>query len=91
MGSVSGGNSKSAAERRGRGSAPGFGREQKRESSPKPQPALFKKSGITPEIHRAGHQAGAIKPVRRAGWEWGACFPSSKELRGLGVRAQVRV
>ena len=39
----------------------------------------------------AGHQAGAIKPVRRAGWEWGACFPSSKELRGLGVRAQVRV
>ena len=34
-------NSKFAAERRGRGSAPGFGREQKRESSPGPQPALL--------------------------------------------------
>ena len=25
---------------------------------------------ITPQIHREGHQAGAIKPVRRAGWVW---------------------
>ena len=39
--SVSVENSTFAAERRGRGSAPGFGRDKKRESSPKPQPALF--------------------------------------------------
>ena len=30
------------------------------------------KSRITPQIHRAGRQAGAIKPVRRSGWEWAA-------------------
>ena len=30
------------------------------------------KSGITPQIYRVGCQAGAIKPVRRAGWEWAA-------------------
>ena len=35
-------------------------------------PAGQVKSRITPQLHRAGHQAGAIKPVRRAGWEWAA-------------------
>ena len=39
--SVSEENIKFAAERRGRGSAPRFGSEQKREFSPRPQPALF--------------------------------------------------
>ena len=41
MRGMSDGNSKVSAERRGRGSAPGFRREQKRESSPRPQPALL--------------------------------------------------
>ena len=47
---------------------------------------------ITPQIQGAGRQAGAIKSVRRSGWEWAAGFAfSSEELRGLSVRAQVRV
>ena len=40
------------------------------------------KSRITPQIHRAGRQAGAIKPVRRAGWEWAASFPAAKSCLG---------
>ena len=36
------------------------------------------KSRISPQIHRAGRQAGAIKPVRRAGWEWGCATNWSK-------------
>ena len=36
-------------------------------------------------------KAGAIKPVRRAGWKWAASLLHHEELRGLGVRAQVRV
>ena len=38
-------NSKFAAERRGRGSAPRLGREQKREFGPRPQPAMFLEKG----------------------------------------------
>ena len=49
------------------------------------------KPKIAPQIQRAGRQAGAIKQVRRAGWEWAACFFHSKKLRGLSARAQVRV
>ena len=30
------------------------------------------KSRISPQIHRAGRQAGAINSVRRAGWVWAA-------------------
>ena len=30
------------------------------------------KSRIYPQIHAAGRQVGAIKQVRRAGWEWAA-------------------
>jgi hypothetical protein len=33
---------------------------------------LNTKSILTSQTHRAGRQAGAIKPVRRAGWEWAA-------------------
>ena len=28
------------------------------------------KSRFTPQLHRAGRQAGTIKPVRGSGWEW---------------------
>ena len=49
MRSVSDENDKFVAERRGRGSAPGFGREHKRESSPRPQPALLSFSDGTSE------------------------------------------
>ena len=49
------------------------------------------KSGITPQIG-AEWQAGAIKPVRRASWEYAESWhSSSKELRELSLRAQVRV
>ena len=35
------------------------------------------KSRITPQIHiqGAGRQGGAIKPVRRADWEWAVSLP----------------
>ena len=41
------------------------------------------KSRSPSQIHRAGRQAGAIKQVRRAGWEWAAsCSPSAKSCVG---------
>jgi len=36
-------------------------------------------------------EAGAMRPVRRAGWVWATCCsPAEKKLRGLSVRAQAR-
>ena len=43
-----------------------FNKRRKCIAPPNPQA----KSGITPQVHRAGRQAGAVKSVRRAGWEW---------------------
>ena len=44
-----------------------------------------------PEMHGAGRQAGAIKPVCRAGWEWAASMLQQQKLRGLRVRAQCSI
>ena len=48
------------------------------------QPVKVKvKSGITPQIHRAGRQTGAFKPVYTPGWEWAAsCAPAAKSCVG---------
>ena len=36
------------------------------------------------QIHRAGRQAGAIKPVRRAGWEWAESLPQQQRAARAG-------
>ena len=43
-----------------------------------------KYSRITPQVHRAGRQAGAIKPVRRADWEWAASLPQPQRTAWAG-------
>ena len=47
---------------------------------------------LLPKYIEQDAKAGAIKPVRRAGWEWAASFTlaASMELRGLSALAQVR-
>ena len=51
----------------------------------------FHKSGIALRDTFSKRQAGAMRPVPRAGWVWAAgCSPAAKKLHGLSVRAQVR-
>jgi len=50
------------------------------------------KSGITPQMHRAGREAEAIKPVRRASWEWAARLSQQQRAAWAGFTcAGVRI
>ena len=48
-------------------------------------------SRITLRVTWSKHRAGAMRPLRRAGWVWaGSCAQAAKRLRGLSERAQAR-